>query len=39
MKVVGFVGSPRKKGNTTAIVNEVLRGASESGAETKTLTS
>lgn len=35
MKVIGFVGSPRKKGNTTAIVNEVLRGASEAGAETK----
>ncbi len=35
MKVVGFVGSPRKRGNTTAIVNEVLRGASEAGAETK----
>ena len=35
MKVVGFVGSPRKKGNTTAVVSEVLRGASEAGAETK----
>lgn len=35
MKVVGFVGSPRKKGNTTSIVNEVLRGAAEAGAETK----
>ena len=35
MKVVGFIGSPRKKGNTTAIVNEVLRGARETGAETK----
>jgi multimeric flavodoxin WrbA len=35
MKVVGFVGSPRKKGNTTTIVNEVLRGAREAGAETK----
>jgi multimeric flavodoxin WrbA len=35
MKVVGFVGSPREKGNTTVIVNEVLRGAKESGAETK----
>jgi len=23
MKIVGFVGSPRKKGNTTSIVNEV----------------
>lgn len=35
MKVVGFVGSPRIKGNTTSIVNEVLRGASEAGAETR----
>ena len=35
MKVVGFVGSPRKGGNTTAIVNEILRGAAASGAETK----
>lgn len=35
MKVIGFVGSPRKKGNTTTIVNEVLRGAAEAGAETK----
>jgi multimeric flavodoxin WrbA len=34
MKVVGFVGSPRKKGNTFAMVNEVLRGAREAGAET-----
>ncbi len=35
MKVVAFVGSPREKGNTTALVNEVLRGAKEAGAETK----
>ncbi|PKN51798.1 MAG: flavodoxin family protein [Deltaproteobacteria bacterium HGW-Deltaproteobacteria-13] len=35
MKIVGFVGSPRKKGNTTAIVNEVLRGAKDAGAEIK----
>lgn len=35
MKVIGFVGSPRKKGNTTTIVNEILRGASEAGAETR----
>lgn len=35
MKIVGFVGSPRKEGNTTTIVNEVLRGAREAGAETK----
>lgn len=35
MKVVGFVGSPRKKGNTLAMVNEVLRGARDAGAETE----
>jgi len=35
MKVVGFVGSPRKQGNTAALVGEVLRGAKEAGAETK----
>ena len=35
MKVIGFVGSPRKKGNTSTIVNEVLRGAREAGAETR----
>jgi multimeric flavodoxin WrbA len=34
MKVVGFVGSPRKSGNTAAVVEEVLRGAQEAGAET-----
>jgi len=35
MKVIGFVGSPRKKGNTVTLVNEVLRGARDAGAETK----
>ena len=35
MKVVGFIGSPRIKGNTATIVNEVLLGAREAGAETK----
>jgi multimeric flavodoxin WrbA len=35
VKVVGFIGSPRKKGNAATIVNEVLRGAQEAGAETK----
>jgi multimeric flavodoxin WrbA len=35
MKVVGFVGSPRKKGNTAALVKEVMRGAQDGGAETK----
>ena len=34
-KVIGFIGSPRKSGNTSSIVNEVLRGASENGASVK----
>jgi multimeric flavodoxin WrbA len=34
MKVVGFIGSPRKSGNTAALVGEVLRGARDNGAET-----
>jgi multimeric flavodoxin WrbA len=34
MKVVGFVGSPRKSGNTAAVVGEVLHGAQDAGAET-----
>jgi multimeric flavodoxin WrbA len=34
MKVVGFIGSPRKSGNTAALVGEVLRGARDGGAET-----
>jgi multimeric flavodoxin WrbA len=36
MKVIGIVGSPRKNGNTNAIVQQVLAGAAEVGAETKT---
>lgn len=36
MKVIGIVGSPRKNGNTNAIVQEVLKGAAEAGAETRT---
>lgn len=35
MKVVGFVGSPREGGNTDILVNEVLSGAAEKGADTK----
>ena len=34
MKVLGFIGSPRISGNTAALVEEVLRGAHDSGAET-----
>ena len=33
-KVVAFMGSPRKNGNTATHVKEVIRGAQESGAET-----
>jgi multimeric flavodoxin WrbA len=34
-KVVAFNGSPRKNGNITAIVGEIIKGAAEAGAETK----
>ena len=34
MKVTGIVGSPRADGATTALVNRVLQGAREAGAET-----
>ncbi|MFL0196569.1 flavodoxin family protein [Clostridium sp. WILCCON 0269] len=33
MKVMGFIASPRKEGNTAWIVNEILEGAKEQGAE------
>jgi multimeric flavodoxin WrbA len=35
MKVIGIVGSPRKEGNTATLVEKVLAGAAEAGAETK----
>ena len=35
MKVLGFVGSPRKKGNTAVLVDTFLDGASSAGAEVK----
>jgi Multimeric flavodoxin WrbA len=35
MKVIGFVGSPRKKGNTQLLVEKVLTGSAAVGAETK----
>ncbi len=35
MKVIGLVGSPRKNSNTQIMVDEILKGASEAGAETK----
>jgi multimeric flavodoxin WrbA len=33
MKIVSFVGSPRKKGDTTFAVDKILEGAKEKGAE------
>jgi len=37
MKIFGFVGSPRKEGNTAWTVNEILEGAKAQGAETQVL--
>ena len=34
MKVVGFVGSPRKGSNTEIMIEEMLKGANDAGAET-----
>ena len=34
VKVLGFVGSPRKEGNTDLLVQEALKGAKDAGAET-----
>ncbi|MBP2643967.1 MAG: NADPH-dependent reductase [Firmicutes bacterium] len=33
-KVVAFIGSPRKNGNTSTVIGEILRGAQAAGAET-----
>ena len=35
MHITGFIGSPRKGGNTDNLVRRILEGASEKGAETK----
>ncbi len=35
MKVIGISGSPRRGGNTEALLREVLRGTEEAGAETR----
>jgi len=35
MKIIGFIGSPRKEGNTAWSVNKILEGAKERGAETE----
>jgi len=33
MKVIAFLGSPRKEGNTELLLREAIRGAEESGAD------
>ncbi|MDR1196338.1 MAG: flavodoxin family protein [Endomicrobium sp.] len=35
MKIIGFIASPRKEGNTAWIINKILEGAREQGAETQ----
>jgi multimeric flavodoxin WrbA len=35
MKIIGFIASPRKEGNTAWIVNKILEGAKAEGAETQ----
>jgi multimeric flavodoxin WrbA len=35
MKIIGFIASPRKEGNTAWVVNKILEGAKEQGAETQ----
>ena len=35
MKIIGFSASPRKEGNTAWIINKILEGAKEQGAETR----
>ncbi len=35
MKVLGIVGSPRRKGNTHLLVAKILEGAAEEGADTE----
>ena len=37
MRVLGIAGSPRRNGNTDRLLAEVLRGASNNGAEVKTI--
>lgn len=35
MKIIGFTASPHKTGNTAWVVNKILEGAEEGGAETE----
>jgi multimeric flavodoxin WrbA len=36
MRVIGIVGSPRRNGNTNAVVQQVLEGVAKTGVETRT---
>ena len=35
MKIIGFIASPHRNGNTAWVVNKILEGAGEQGAETR----
>jgi len=35
MKILGFIASPRREGNTAYVVNKILEGAKEQGADTQ----
>lgn len=35
MNIIGFIASPRKAGNTAWVINKILEGAKEQGAETR----
>lgn len=35
MNIIGFIASPRKEGNTAWVINKILEGAKEQGAETQ----
>ena len=37
MKIIGYIASPRKQGNTAWAVNKILEAAKENGAETQSL--
>jgi multimeric flavodoxin WrbA len=37
VKILGIAGSPRRGGNTDVLLAEILRGAADKGAETKTI--
>jgi multimeric flavodoxin WrbA len=38
-KIIGFIGSPHKAGNTAWIVNKILEGAKQQGAQTQSYSS